>query len=248
MVSKSRTCHILTVAINTRETTMRILFFFILLIFTSEKPLELDPGAPEIQAVCKVILKDGKTIEGFITFGTGGYEYKYRTHGFCFEHDNGTKQLILYNFKFNLSNLDSYASYRNGTAKLCYVENISVRYLEQSKTEFDEEENTLTITKTDIEKYRLLEQMPIYTKLPLDLFVGYCSDEQNGKTTIDINQIKSVELLKKPNKTSLDIIENARKGQSESEKEEEWVDYQPPIWYHEIITNQEKIEYLSKFF
>lgn len=227
---------------------MRILFFFILLIVTSEKSVELDLGAPEIQAVCKVTLNDGKTIEGFITFGTGGYEYKYRTHGFCFEHDNGTKQLILYDFKFNLSNLDSYAAHRNGTSKLCYVENISQRYLQQPKTEFDEEKNTLTITKTDVEEYRLLEQMPIYTKLPLNLFVRYSSDEQNGKTMIEVNQIKSIELLKKPSKASLDIIENARKKQIESEKEEKWVDYQPPVWYHEIITNKERIDYLSKFF
>ena len=227
---------------------MRIFLFFILLIFTSEKSLNLDLGAPEIQAVCKVTLKDGKTIEGFITFGTGGYEYKYRPNGFCFEHDNGTKQLILYDFKFNLSNLESYGSYRNGTSKLCYVENISKRYFQQPKTEFDEEKNTLTITKTDVEKYRLLEQMTIYKKLPLDLSVGYSSDEQNGKTTIEVNQIKSIELLKKPSEKSLEIIENARKKQSESEKEEEWVDYQPPVWYHEIITNQEKIDYLSKFF
>ncbi|MDG5493234.1 hypothetical protein [Psychroserpens sp. SPM9] len=227
---------------------MRIIFSIILILFTSGKTVNIDLGAPEIQAVCKVTLNDGKIIEGFITFGAGGYEYKYRTHGFCFEHDNGTKQLILYDFKFNLSNLDSYASHRNETSKLCYVENISARHLQQPKTEFDEEKNTLTITKTEVAKYRLLEQMPIYTKLPLDLFVAYSSDEQNGKTTIEVNQIKSIELLKKPSKELLDIIENARKKQIENHKEDEWVDYQPPVWYHEIITNQERIDYLSKFF
>ncbi|TXD48488.1 MULTISPECIES: hypothetical protein [unclassified Polaribacter] len=216
------------------------------MIFTSEKSVSYDLGAPEIQAVCKVTLNDGKTIEGFITFGTGGYEYKYRPNGFCFKHDNGIKQLILYDFKFNLSNLDSYASYRNGTSKLYYVENISKSYQQKPKTEFDEENSTLTITKTDIEKYRLLEQMTIYKKLPLDLSVGYGSDEQNGKTTIGVNQIKSIELLKKPSKRSLEIIKTARNKQSE--KEEEWIDYQAPVWYHEIITDQEKIDYLSKFF
>ena len=227
---------------------MRIIFSIILILFTSGKTVNLDLGEPEIQAVCKVTLNDGKIIEGFITFGSGGYEGKYRPNGFCFEHDNGTKQLILYDFKFNLSNLDSYASHRNGTSKLCYVENISSRYLQQPKTEFDEEKNTLTITKTEVAKYRLLEQMTIYTKLPSGLTVQYSSDEQNGKTTIEVNQIKSIELLKKPSKVSLDLIENARKKQIEREKEEESVDYQPPVWYHEIITNQERIDYLSKFF
>lgn len=74
------------------------------------------------------------------------------------------------------------------------------------------------------------------------------SDKQNGKTSIPVKQIKSIELLKNPSKKSLEIIEIARNKQKQSEKEEEWVDYQPPVWYHEIITNKEQIEYLSKFF
>jgi len=228
---------------------MRILLSIILLIFTSEKTFDFDLGAPEIQAVCKVILNDGKTIEGFITFGTGGYEYKYRPHGFCFVHDDGRKQLILYNFKFNLSNPDSYASHRKGTSKLCYVENISQRYYQQPKTEFDEKEKTLTITKTDVEKYKLSEEMIMYNKLPLDLFVGYSSDNENGKITIAVNKIKSIELLKKPSQKSLEIIDKARKRQGMSEeKDGYWVDYQPPVWYHEVITDKEKVEYLSQFF
>ena len=227
---------------------MRIFIILILLIFTSEKPINIDLGAPEIQAVCKVTLNDGKIIEGFITFGSGGYEGKYRPNGFCFEHDNGTKQLILYGFKFNLSNLDSYASYRNGTSKLCYIENISARYLQQPKTEFDEEKNTLTITKTEVAKYKLLQQMPIYTKLPLGLTVQYSSDEQNGKITIEVNQIKSIKLLKKPSEKSLEIIENARKKKRESEKEEASVDYQPPVWYHEIVQDKKQVKYLSQYF
>ena len=225
---------------------MRLFFLFTLLFFTPKKPIGFDLGIEEIQAVCKVTLNDGEIIEGFITFGPGGYEYKYRPHGFCFEHDDGRKQLVLYNFKFNLSNLESYASYRNGTAKLCYVK--SIRSHEQPKTEFDKNERILTITKTDVEKYQLLQQMPIYTKLPLDLFVGYCSDAQNGKITIDVTNIKSVELLKNPSKKWLDLIENARKRQHKNEIEEEWVDYQPPVWYHEIITDKERLNYLSQFF
>ncbi|MBJ6367867.1 hypothetical protein [Snuella sedimenti] len=151
---------------------MRLFFFFILVISTNEKPIKFDLGAPEIQAVCKVILTYGEIKEGFITLGTGGYEYKYR----------------------------------------------------------------------------LLDEMTIYVKLPLDLLVGYSSDDQNGKTTIDVERIKSIELLKKPSEKSIEIIENARKRQSESEKNEEWVDYQEPVWYHEIITDQKRIDYLSKFF
>ncbi|MFH4965780.1 hypothetical protein V8G69_12335 [Gaetbulibacter sp. M235] len=228
---------------------MIILLAFILIIFTSAKPIQLDLGLPEIQAVCKVTLNDGKTIEGFITFGSGGYEYKYRPNGFCLVHDNGTKQLILYDFKFNLSNPDSYASYRKGTAKLYYVENISKRFYEQPKTKYDEEKKILTVTKTDIEKYRLLEEMVMYKNIPLDLFLAYKENNESEKVKIKMNEIKSIELLKNPSKSSLDIIEKARIRQAKSEKEDGyWVDYQPPAWYHEIIKNQERIDYLSQYF
>ncbi|GGZ76231.1 hypothetical protein [Algibacter mikhailovii] len=228
---------------------MRIIFSIILIAFTSGKTVNLDLGAPEIQAVCKVILNNGKTIEGFITFGTGGYEYKYRPHGFCFEQDNGRKQLILYNFKFNLSNLDAYASHRNGTSKLLYVENVSKRDYPKNKTEFEEESKTLTITKTDVEKYILLDEMVIYKKIPTDLYLAYKENNESEKVTIKMNEIKSIELLKSPSKNSLEMIKKARERQSKSEEEDGyWVDYLAPVWYHEIINNQERIDYLSKFF
>ncbi|RDK83529.1 hypothetical protein [Marinirhabdus gelatinilytica] len=228
---------------------MKILLSISLLLVTSGKSIDIDLGLPEIHAVCKVTLNDGKTIEGFITFGGGGYEYQYRSNGFCLVHENGRKQLILYDFKFNLSNPERYHSYRNGTAKLCYVENISDRFYVKPKEEYNEENKVLTITKTDIEKYRLLEEMVIYKKIPLDLFLAYKENNESEKITIKVDEIKSVELLKNPSKNSLDIIEKARMRQAESEKDNGyWVDYQPPVWYHEIIEDQERIEYLSQYF
>lgn len=227
---------------------MRLFISIILLIFTSEISTNFDLGAPEIQAVCKVTLLDGNTIEGFITFGSGGAEYTYRPHGFCFAHANGTKQLILYNLNFSSFNPNKFGSYRDGTSKLYYVEHISDRNYEQLKTDYDEKSKTLKVTKTATKTYRLSEEMTIYKKLPDDLYVGYSSDEFNGKMKIPMAQIMSVELLNQPSQKSLNIIETARKNQRDREKTEEWVDYQPPVWYHEIITDKETIDYLSKFF
>ena len=91
--------------------------------------------------------------------------------------------------------------------------------------------------------------MVMYKKIPLDSFLAYKENNESEKVTIKMNEIKSIELLKKPSTSSLKIIKKARERQSKAEEEDEyWVDYQPPVWYHEIITDQEKVNYLSKFF
>lgn len=162
---------------------MRILILSIILIFTSTNPKNIDLGAPEIQAVCKVTLNDGKTIEGFITFGNGGYVSNYRNHGFCLLDENGSKKLILYNFSFSLANLNNYKSYQNGTASLCYVENLTPQSSPKQKTEFDYQGNILTKTTstTDIEKYKLMDEMIIFKEISLNLSLRHIEKEQNGK-------------------------------------------------------------------
>lgn len=230
---------------------MKIFLSILLLIFTSGKPVDFDLGLPEIQAVCKVTLNDGKTIEGFITFGTGGYDYMYRRHGFCRLHENGEREIISYDFPFKLSSYYRYGNHQTGTKKLYYAENIvqGTGMGKHTKKEFNEKEGTLTVTKTDVEKYRLLDEMVMYKKIPLDLFLAYKENNESEKVTIKMNEIKSIELLKNPSTSSLEIIKKARERQSKAEEEDEyWVDYQPPVWYHEIITDQEKVNYLSKFF
>lgn len=226
---------------------MKILLSAIFLILFSSNTVDLDLGAPTIQAVCKVTLEDGEIVEGFITFGNGGFDYKYRPHGFCLAHDNGTKQLFLYDFKFNLSNLDNYASHRNGTSKLYYVKNISDRYSQQPISEFDKDKKILSKTYVDTEKLQLLDQMTMYKNLPLSLNLGY-GESNEEKTTIHVNKIKSVELLKKPDKKWLGIIKATRERQRLSDEDDEWVDYQEPVWFHEVMNDKKEMTFLSQFF
>ena len=230
---------------------MKIFLSILLLIFTSGKSVDFDLGLPEIQAVCKVTLNDGKTIEGFITFGTGGYDYMYRRHGFCRLYENGEREIISYEFPFKLLSYYRYGNHQTGTKKLYYAENIAQGsgMGKHTKKNFNEKQKTLTITKTDVEKYRLLDEMVMYKKIPLDLFLAYKKNNESEKVTIKMSEIKSIELLKKPSESSIEIIKKARERQGKAEEEDEyWLDYQPPVWYHEIITDQERINYLSKFF
>jgi len=225
------------------------IFIMCLWVLCGVRTNTLDLGVSEIQAVCKVTLKDGKEVEGFVTFGSGGFEYKYRPHGFCIVEENGLTHLLKYNFRFTFSQVYNYDSYRKGEAKLFYVQNISERYTNQPVSSFNEEQKELTVTKKDVEKFKLLEEMVLYTKLPLDLFVGYASDKENGKIKIKVANIKSVEFLKQPSEAFLKMIEEARgKRNLAAQKDGYWVDYFPPVWYHEVLRDKKQVAYLSQFF
>lgn len=220
---------------------MRILFVLITLLFTSNKRTNLDLGLPEIEAVCKVTLKDGKTIEGFITFGFGGFEYKYRPNGFCFINEKGVRSFKFYNFKFQFLDVEKQMKNQRWKTKLYYVNNISTRDFSKRTESFNKKDRTLTITDTDVEKYQFLDEMTLYTKLPFDLFVGNDKGNLNGTITIPVSEIQSVELLKKPSTTSIETIKKAREKLYKDQEKEEWVDYYEPVWYHEIITDKKEL-------
>lgn len=211
---------------------------------TFYKPADL--GVPTIQAVCKVTMINGTSKEGFISFGFGGFFYKYRPDGFCYLYEDGSREFIPYNFKFRLIDANNLNQKRKG--KLYYIKNLSQSYIEAPKAKYDEQSKILTLTKTEVEKYQFFEEMVLYTKIPLDLHVGEDADEENGAITIKVNQIRSVELLREPSKRAIELIKKAREKQRKMNEEEEWVDYQEPVWYHEIINNKEMVKYLSQFF
>lgn len=207
----------------------------------------LDLGVPTIQAICKVTLTDDRTIEGIITFGSGGYEYNYKPNGFCFVHDRGVKQFILYGFDFQGLTPNSFGAFRRGTSKLYYANNLGSGKYPEKTTEFDSTKSIVTITTTEIDQFELSDQMVMYDSLPLALYVGY-KDSESYKLTVNTNEIKSVKILKQPSQKWLDLIENARLRINEAQKEEYWTDYMEPAWYHEIIENKDLVEYLKKYF
>ena len=226
--------------------TLKKIILTVLMTFTFIGTIRADLGAPTIQAICKVTLKDGKIVEGIISFGSGGYEYNYRPHGFCFVHDNGTKQLILYNFSFQKFTPENYGAFRDGSAKLYYAQNVTSHGNLQPTFEFNEKERTLIKTSLDKDEYKLLDEMIMYKKLPLSLYVGLSRNNEDEKIKVKISEIKSVEILEEPGKGWLDVIEIARKKR-ELDKDA-WEDYMEPVWYHEIITDKEKVNYLNQFF
>ncbi len=227
------------------KTLCLLLAFFVLY---ETEPSFTDLGIPSIHAVCKVTLKNGEIIEGFVVFARGGYANKYQYNGFCYtNNENKYRRLKLYDFHFKLSYLNN--SYPNRpTSTLHYVENISVNHDQSSVTEFNDDTQVLTKTHTDVQKYKLLDQMTLYTSIPLSLGLGYNEEgDDDGNLRIDVTTLKSVELIEEPSTQILKIIEEATKRQQKSEAEEPWTDFNPPVWYHDIIKNQEKYKYLSEY-
>jgi len=212
-----------------------------------------DLGAPFIQAVCKVTLITGEEIDGIITFGRGGYYGKYRPHGFCFAFSNGTHQLKLYGFTFKSLTPENLGAFRAGRARLFYVKNVTEQFYPETKKEWDEERHILSITTSDKSQYKLEDKMPLYKELPIHFHVGFDDAKDDGKTEIKVSDIYAVELLENPGEFWLNKIKSAREKLTKKIDDDvardgnTWQDYQEPAWYHEIIRDDETLNYLVQF-
>ncbi|HAA20315.1 MAG TPA: hypothetical protein DCR93_10505 [Cytophagales bacterium] len=225
---------------------MKALFFSCLLLFLPSSNSSFDLGAPTIQAICKVTLTNDVVVEGIISFGPGGYEFNYKPHGFCFVHDDGLKQFLLFSLEFGGFTPNSFGAFRAGTSKLYYAENLGGIH-PQTSTQFDSVTNRVTQTTTEVDQFQLSESMLLHTRLPVDLYVDF-APEENGQIFIITAKIQSVELLKNPSQEWLDLIEDSRQLLYERQKQEEWEDYLEPVWYHEIIKDQEMVGLLMRYF
>jgi len=223
---------------------MKRLLLTLSITFVLLNVVKADLGAPTIQAICKVTLNDNKIVEGVISFGKGGYDYNYRPSGFCFIHSENVYQLNLFSFSFVKFTPNNYGAYRDGKSKLFYAENQNIQSYPNSTFEFKESERMLTKSTEMKEGYKLQDNMVLYMTIPLHLYVGIDSEKQ----MINVENIKSVELLRTPSKEWISKIDSARKKLIEEQKKDEWMDYMEPVWYHEIINDEKQVTYLKQFF
>lgn len=226
-----------------------VLAITMLLCFSG--PADADLGDPTIQAVCRVTLINGKTHEGYIVIGVGGYDGIWMS-GFYLAGDYGDRFSSL-NFNRLVRNSDS--SYQpfdcdgqkiyydtNGRAvRLHFLEKVGYSGVEvKSVTEGQE---TYLVNRTEI-KYRMLRTLTILTDLPYHLYLPGSDDEgfaKSKKIAIPIDQIASFELLREPPKQWLALIEKKRKEGERKLKDAE--DYIEPAWYHEILRDRKSEEY-----
>lgn len=215
----------------------------ILLFALSFSIVKADLGIPTIQAICKVTLKDGTTTTGIISFGKGGYYYHYRPHGFCFVHVMGIVNLNLYDLRFRKFSPDAYQPYTIGEARLYYIRNRNVQNAPETEYGVNDSTRLLKRSTIDEDQFDMLDEMVMYTSIPLSMYV---EDEGTATIQIPVSEIKSVEILTKPGKAWLNLIEEARKRHRKEAGD--WEDYIEPVWYHEVIQDPEMVKELSKYF
>ncbi len=216
-------------------------FILCCLLFLSFSLAKADLGIPTIQAICKVTLKDGSTVEGMISFGEGGYAYHYRPHGFCFIHEMGAVSLKLYDFDFRSFEPNRFHAYREGKARLYYLQNKNFQIAPETEYGINDSTQTLTRSTLDRDDFQLMDEMVMYKSLSQSLFV----EGEKEKIRIAVSEIQSVELLENPGKAWLDLIKAARK---KYEKESDDDESTEPVWYHEIIGDKALLEELKGYF
>jgi len=221
----------------------KFLYLSILILISSFALFDL--GAPSINAVCRIELKNGDIVEGMLQIVNGGY-YGFHKNGFgqCY-----SDQDIL---SYNMFNLDKYVftdtnsmtridpktGSRNYPEKYFLSSSQTGRFIESS---FDREKK---ISNVNIKYSRTtLKSFHLYTSLPASLWllseVELSSKESELEfILINVDEIKEFELLANPSLAWRNLIKNTRiEGASVTA---DWEDFQEPLWYHEILINEEQ--------
>jgi hypothetical protein len=217
--------------------------------------LNADLGILTIQAICKISLENGKEVQGFILVSRGGYGQKYHPNGFCFVHDNGNYQLLLFNLDYAIFTPNNYGSHRGGTSQLKYAQSTTFpKYPEVSIAVKEvENEDILERKILEIERFRLQSYITVFKELPLSLHLIASDANLEDAMKIAVEDIESFELMKEPSEFWRDDIKSRRealqKKMIEDEKAgKEWVDYMEPAWYHEIVKDEKQHNEIRRYF
>lgn len=219
-----------------------------------------DAGDPTIQAVCKVTLSSGKSIEGLITLGFGG-DWGLWMNGFYFEcYDQGKYKYE----RTNLFTLDTKAvtrkdssyffdneTYRNCRTVKYLVCIFSPTYAAPKKLTYDRRGAADTVRLiTHIErKYIALDSLTIFFELTsntdLDTVDNYLDSHKKMRyQKVAMSDITKFELISNPDQTWLDLIAKANsKAQELFNGPESSGDFLESTWYHELVTKKESYDY-----
>lgn len=243
-----------------RTTKLKLLNTILLsFVFTLAKG---DVGEPTIQAVCKVTLSDGKSIEGLITLGHGG-DFGLWMNGLYFEHYEQGKYKYEWTEFFTLdtksfTRKDSSYFFENHSYRDCrrvkyLVCLFSPTYSEPKKLTYDCSGSLDTVRLiTHIErKYIALDSMTIFFETTsstfLDTLDNYHDPHKKIKyQKVAINDIVKFELMTNPSQTWLDLITKANiKAQELFNGPNSSGDFLEAAWYHDIVAKKELYDYFQ---
>ncbi|MBI1767840.1 MAG: hypothetical protein HYR67_05675 [Bacteroidetes bacterium] len=231
---------------------LKLRFLFLLVLFSISTFGLMDLGPPWLIAVCRIQLKDGTKVEGFICIVEGGYS-GFRKNGFGHRFPGDSY------FGYSLFTLDEYSFYNEDppnfrqnttTGEKTYQQLFFLAAHEDEGTKkeslFNEKSGELTVSIARKYRYAAMKLFHIYQQL--DFAIGVPSENskspvQRGAIAINVDEIRSFELLTEPSAKWLSMIAEARKKHASTVGDGD--DY-PPAWYHEIRKNQSALAPMKK--
>jgi hypothetical protein len=204
-----------------------------------------DLGLPCVQAVCEVRLNDGTKVEGVVLVATGGYLLKFDNYGFLLLVERPQEEGIVGPTTIELAVLFDPTFYaiqphegiversprsQSGPGrwfrepKKYFLRDVTYRehfaYGLEVKSEYDSTDLPLLLRRdlVDHRVYELLDYVPIYTKVPEELYL-----------TREIHSVKQLRIK----------VENIQRFALVFEPSQRWLDEIAAVWWHDIIKRQE---------
>jgi hypothetical protein len=206
-----------------------------------------------LYAICKIKLVNGASHEGMIRLH--GHDCQRWMNGFRFGQ---AAEDPIHFFSLNFHKLSMKPNgrtevlWRNGES--WQSAGRSGLFFLQWAEYYSEQEPVTDNTKTcfmqvwnQTSKYKVLDEIIIFTELTDTLYLANPEDENYGKykkIRFPLRQVVSLELLMTPSKKWSSYIEKKRKS-NPCNTSEPCEDYEEPKWYHEVLADKEKYQYLQ---
>ena len=222
--------------------------------------LGADLGLPDVQAICRVELTDGTTIEGVILVATGGYITSLDLNGFLLT--DGYKEVPVF-FKPDFYAIRPWEAVVEGimeerSLKFHFPdekEKIEVYFLKNATSKHypqrtEKREKTFEIDSMKLidrtyirhEAIELLPYITVYPRVPDELWLRL-EIRSVKPLIIPTRKIRRFQLLWYPSEKWLKQIDEVKRKWMETHDTFEVV---YPLWFHEVARNP--IEYQSMFY
>ncbi|MCX6292047.1 MAG: hypothetical protein NT126_09825 [Bacteroidetes bacterium] len=232
-----------------------ILSVFIFLFISETNAFRGENPSP-VQAVCRITLTDGKSVEGFLKLGVRGYseiwmngfyvrverEQLNYDNQFYFSFDFKWIQVressILYPIHENSNGLFDTKGKRK-IYFLQYIDNSSVSQPTKTLVRSD----TIQLVSHYERKYFMTDKITLYLDVSAALALDTIDVFQKppvsiNRVSIPVQDIASIEIMDHPGKKWLDKIDMARKKSGEYIKQNPDLydsTQDDPLWFHEMI-------------
>jgi hypothetical protein len=223
-----------------------ILIMGIMLLMTV---LNGDLPLMDLQAVCKVTLKSGEVIDGYIIAADRGSGSIYCSHGFYWATTDDA-EAVLFNMEFTSiepakSKFENFRTdQRKRGIRFNYLKDVTSvdHYHEIEVTEKKKLRDSLiviTLEKNIYRDYELLKEIPVFLELPESLRLESQYDSPVKRIDIPVKSIQRFELIREPSEEILAKIALYRAAIYETAKGGEGDGPMLPSWFHDIVKDEE---------